>query len=100
MTHDMAGQVESARTKADHEALAAHYEQEAKELQDKAARHERTAKAYARDPYRASGPRSRPTPPPSPFQHCEALASSYRKAAAENLELAKVHRQLAEEAPK
>jgi hypothetical protein len=91
MTHDMDAMIQSATTKADHEALAKHYEQEAKALQAKAAEHRAMAQAYAKTPYvriKSSLP-----------QHCDVLASKYQEAADENLELAKQHRQLAEGAP-
>lgn len=93
MTHDMDTMIQSATTKADHEALAKHYEQEAKALQAKAADYRRMAETYPR----TGGYVARqPTLP----LHWEALASKYEEAARENLELAKQHRQLAEEAPK
>ncbi|MGH8578761.1 MAG: hypothetical protein ACREVK_01105 [Gammaproteobacteria bacterium] len=81
--------IENAKTKADHEALAAHFEQEAKMMKDKAEEHLRMAKAYGALRHKAA----------STFgQHCEAVASQYEAAATENLALAKLHRQLAEEA--
>ena len=103
MTHDMDTMIQSATTKADHEALATHYEQEAKALQAKAADHRSMAQAYAkRGDYLQTksnlalgyvGTKS------SLVQHCDSLASKYQEAAGENLELAKLHRQLAEGAP-
>lgn len=42
----MEGAIETAKTKADHVALAALYEQEAKMVKDKAEEHRRMAKAY------------------------------------------------------
>jgi hypothetical protein len=91
MTHDMDTIIQSATTKADHEALAAHYEQEAKALQDKAVEHRKMAQTYA-----SSGwPRNRGL-----AEHCETIASAYQTAAKENLALAKEHRELAEAAPK
>ncbi len=76
----MHGTIETAKTKADHEALAAHYEQEAKMLKDKAEEHRRMAKAYGALAHKAA----------STFgQHCEAIASQYEAVATENLALAK-----------
>ena len=91
MAHEMGPVIESARTKADHEALAAHYEQEAQALQDRAAEHERMAQAYERSAYGKIGT--------TLSQHCEFLARMYREAAKENLELAREHRELAATAP-
>ena len=93
MAHDMDTMIQSATTKADHEALAMHYEQEAKALQAKAAEHRAMAQAYAK-----SGAFVRTKS--NLLQHCDTLASKYREAAEENLELAKQHRQLAGEAPR
>jgi hypothetical protein len=89
--HEMGPLIESARTKADHEALAAHYEQEAKALQDKAAEHETMAQKYQRGAYGKTAT--------TMIQHCEFLARTYRGAAKENLELAKEHHELAKAAP-
>lgn len=93
MTHDMATMIQRATTKTDHEALATHYEQEAKALQAKAADHRKMGEAYAKSGSYAVRKANLP-------QHCDALASKYEGAAGENLEFAKLHRQLAEEAPK
>ena len=94
MTHNMDTMIQSATTKADHVALATHYEQEAKAMQDKAAEHRSMAQAYAKSGGYAV------TAKGNALQHCDALASTYQQAANENLELAKQHRQLAEQAPK
>jgi hypothetical protein len=93
MTHDMDTMIQRATTKADHQALATHYEEEAKALRTKAADHRRMAQAYVKGGGYAVTKANLP-------QHCEALASTYDKAASENTELAKQHRQLAEGAPK
>ena len=91
MTHDMDTVIQSATTKADHEALAAHYEQEAKALQDKATEHQKMARAYTGSVYTRTKT--------SLAQHCGTLATKYQEAAKENLELAKQHRELAAEVP-
>jgi hypothetical protein len=80
--------IESAKTKADHESLAAYYEEEAMLLQEDAEQHERTAKSYEKmDNYFGySG---------MLVQHCNHIATKYREAAEENWALAKLHRDLA-----
>ena len=93
MTHDMDTMIQSATTKADHEALATHYEQEAKALQAKAADHRRMGQAYAKSGGYAVAKGNL-------LQHCEALAATYERAASENMELAKQHRQLVAGAPR
>ena len=93
MTHDMDALIQGATTQADHQALATHYEDEAKALDAKAADHRRMAQAYAK-----SG--GYPLGKGNLLQHCESLAATYAKAAGENLALAKQHRQLAQGVPK
>jgi hypothetical protein len=85
--------IETAKTQADHEALATHYEQEAKMLQKKAEEHRHMARVYGVLPYGA------PKSAINFAQHCNAVASQLEAAAEENLELAKMHRQIAAEAP-
>ena len=92
MAHDMDTMIQNASTKADHEALATHYEQEAKALQAKAADHRRMAEAYAKNGYIKTKTNL--------VQHCNLLTSKYQEAASEYSELAKQHRQLAAEGPK
>ena len=77
-----------AKSKADHEALADAYEQEAKALDAKAAEHEALAKTYAK----LGNLRNKP----GLIAHCASLVDQYRAAAKETRELAQVHRELAE----
>lgn len=86
----MVQKIESAKSKADQEALAAQYEQEAKELQAKAEEHKEMAKAYSRNPAMEVKH--------GLVTHCEKLAREYAEAAKEDLALAKLHHQLAEKA--
>jgi len=81
--------IQSAKTKADHEALAKHYEDEASAFQAKAEEHKRMAGAY-RNVGKGGGAAF--------VGHCDRLIAQYQEAAKENLELAKLHRQMAEEA--
>ena len=90
MPHDMTAVIQSATTKADHEALAKHYQDEAKALQAKAAEHQQMEQAYAKMGSKVGT---------SLAQHCSMLAARYQEAANENLELAKQHRELAAQAP-
>ncbi|WP_036250020.1 hypothetical protein [Methylobacter sp. BBA5.1] len=85
---DMSVAVRNAGTKADHEALAEHYEEAAKEMQLKADEHKRLLSQYESKSYiygrRALDLQS----------HCRGLINAYEKAAEENLELANLHRQM------
>jgi hypothetical protein len=85
---DIDKMIEGANTKSDHEALAAHYEAEAKALEAKSADHERMREAYER-----AG--RYPAWKGGLVQHCNILILKYREAAQENRELAKMHHQLA-----
>ncbi len=86
----MEQQILNAKTKADHEALAAQYEQEAKELEKKAEEHKEMAKAYSRNPALEAKH--------GLVTHCNRLAEKYAEAAKEDIALAKLHHQLAEKA--
>lgn len=88
---DMTAAVQSAKVKADHEALAAHYEQFAKDAEAKVAEHEKLLDGYSAKGY-LYGKQA------ATFKaHCEGLIRSYRQIAAANAEMAKMHRQMAEE---
>jgi hypothetical protein len=80
-----------AKSKADHESLAQYFEQEAKDLEEKAKRHEKLAEDYEKGGSyeKVKG---------FMLQHCNAMIRNYRQAAEDNLALAKMHRELAAEA--
>ena len=86
----MAKKIKSAKSRADQEALAAQYEQEAKDLQKKAEEHKEMAKAYSETGFLEVKH--------DLVTHCEKLAREYADAAKEDLALAKLHRRLAEKA--
>jgi outer membrane lipoprotein-sorting protein len=86
MNMDMA--VQNAETKADYEALAKHYEEVAGEMQAKAEEHKKLLSHYQSKSYRY-GKQAQD------FKaHCERLVDVYEKAAEENLEMARMHRQM------
>ena len=89
---DMTVAVQNAKSKADQEALAAHYEQAAKDAEAKVEEHKKILSQYEREPWlfgkQATG-----------FGlHCKKLIQIYSQEVEENLEMAKMHRQLAGEA--
>ncbi len=86
----MVQKILGAKSKADQEALAAQYEQEAKELQAKAQEHREMAKAYDKASYFGPGGKF------DLVRHCSNLAQKYEDAAKETLALAKAQRSLAE----
>ena len=82
--------IESAKTKADHEALAASYEEAAKTAQAQADEHKEMSKAYSKVGHWVEKHNI--------VQHCDRLVKNYQDAAKENLALAKLHRELAAKA--
>jgi hypothetical protein len=83
-----AATIESAKTPADHEAIAKAYEEEATRLSKEADTHEELARMY-KNAIGAKGAMG---------GHCAALAKEYRAAAKENLELAGNQHEMAKEA--
>ncbi|MEW6037173.1 MAG: hypothetical protein AB1648_02820 [Pseudomonadota bacterium] len=89
---DMTAAVQSAKTRADHEALAAHYEQAAKDAAIKIDEHKQLLDQYKTRGYLYGKQALN-------FQsHCEAIIRSYQQIANDNSEMAKMHLQLAESA--
>ena len=87
---DMTQAIQSAKTASDHEALAEHYDEVAKEMEAKAAEHKQLAAQYAAN--KNIGKHTRML-----ISHCQGLARVYEQAAAENRSMAESHRQLASE---
>ena len=90
---DLSARIATAKTAADHEAIAAEFEQEAKELEAKAALHADMAKQYGMDQYAHQRK-------PSLKKHCEDLSANLKQAAAQATEMAKLHHELAQQAGK
>ncbi|ADJ28485.1 hypothetical protein [Nitrosococcus watsonii] len=88
---DIEQAVVNAQTKADHERLAAHYEEEAKRLEKKSEDNRKLAKVYAKetDVY--------PLKRSYTVQHYQDLARLYKEAAKIKQALAKLQRELAME---
>lgn len=89
---DMSQAVQNAKSRADHEALAKHYEDAAKEMQVKVDEHKKLLVEYAT----ARGLNSRQFH--NLIDHCRRLIRIYEEAAAQNMSMAESHRQLAAEA--
>ena len=93
--------IEAARTRADHQEIAAAYEQQAGVDREAMERHRKLARAYEQGwvwaPPRAGGASSARRENQTLIAHCENLARMYQQAAEENLALAKQHRQMAVE---
>ena len=87
-------QISSARTHADHEAIAKAYEDEAADLSSKAAMHTKMSASYRATGAMTKGPYS------GLATHCEALAKELNAAAKQSRELAAAHHKLAMAAEK
>ena len=87
---DMTQAVQNAKTPGDHEALAKHYEDVAKEMQAKAEEHKTSIADYRARLYSKQARRL--------ASHCQYLVRAYEQAGAENMRMAESHRQLAAEA--
>ncbi|MBF6650974.1 MULTISPECIES: hypothetical protein [unclassified Methylobacter] len=85
---DMSQAEENAKSKADHEAIAAHYEEVARDMQLKADEHKKLLRHYESKGY-LYGKQALDLQ-----AHCRGLINAYEKAAEENLEMAKLHRQM------
>jgi hypothetical protein len=90
---DLSAKIAAAKTAADHEAIAAELDQEAKDLETKAVLHADMAKHYAMDQYAH-------TANPNLQKHCEDLSADLKKAAEQATEMAKLHHELAQKAGK
>ena len=89
----MPDMITAAKTPAEHEKLATHYEQEAKAARAKAEEHRKMADAYRK----AGGPLIEKL---HFDQHCDALVKSYTATADEFDALAKAEREAAKEMKK
>lgn len=89
---DIGKEIESANTKADHEAIAAFYQEEAKRIDEDIARHKRMSAAYQKTRHlRQLAVRMK--------KHCDMLIKNYEDAAVEMREMARAHRDTAAELP-
>lgn len=88
---DLGGKIEAAKTAAEHEAIAAEFEEEAKSLDERAARHRELAKHYGHNLSFAHNRKLELA------AHCEKITASLTQAAEEARLLAGEHRAIAAE---
>jgi hypothetical protein len=82
--------IATAKTPADHEAIATYYEKEAQEARQKEAQHKEFSKSYSTIPVlKTKG---------SAVAHCDAIAKKYADIAKDNEALAKMHKEMAKSA--
>lgn len=87
---DMGQAVLNAETKADHEALAKHYDEEANEMQLKVDEHKKLLSQYESKSY-LYGRQAQ-----SFKDHCQWLINAYEKAVESNRKMAEMHRGMAQ----
>ncbi len=88
---DLDGKIAAAKTAADHDAIAACYDDMAKEAQAKADEHKKMGAAYRKEQGPAAGKFNLP-------QHCDSFVKIYTNEAKTYEEMAKAHRQMAKNA--
>jgi hypothetical protein len=81
--------ITSAKTPADHDAIAVFYEQQAADAKKKAELHRNTADTYRK---------LKISKPVGMAEMCDQIAAMWDKIAADNSRLAKAHREMAEHA--
>jgi hypothetical protein len=81
--------IASAKTPAEHEAIAAFYEQQAADAKKKAELHRNTADTYRK---------LKISKPVDMAEMCDGIAAMWDKIAADNSRLAKAHREMAKQA--
>ena len=89
---DMTQAVQNAKTAADHDALARHYDDAAKDMTAKVDEHKKLL-AY----YQAQKDRYRNKQAQDLVNHCQGLIRIYEQAVAENRAMAQAHREMASE---
>jgi len=86
---DIDKMISTAKTPADHQAIADYYQQQADAAKAKATQHTKMAQEYKTGPFGAK----------THFhEHCETLARIYQSEAKENAALAAAHREMATKA--
>jgi hypothetical protein len=86
---DMTAAIQAAKTPADHEALARHYDDAAKDMQRQADEHKQMLSQYEANKALYGKQYQTLT------SHCQGLIRIYEQAAAENAAMAESHRQMA-----
>jgi hypothetical protein len=92
---DLPSAIENAKTPADHEAIAAYYDGEAKAARAAAEQHRKMAAAYGKHPEPAGAKGVRSSIYKTMPRHCDQLVASYEAAAKDNDALAAAHREAA-----
>lgn len=89
---DMSQAIQSAKSRSDHDALARHYEDAAREMRAKAGEHKKLLAQYEANKS-LYGKQAQ-----SLISHCQGLVRIYEQAAGDNMSMADSHCQMALEA--
>jgi hypothetical protein len=95
---DLPAAIENAKTAADHEAIAAHYEAQAKAARTEAERHRSMGAIYKKHSAHTAGKATRTALDKTMPPHCDELATSYEAAAKQYDAMAAAEREAASEA--
>ena len=91
-TTSLADRIVAAKSKAYHERLAAEFDKQADTDKAASERHRKMAQAYTTAPWaKASGT--------GMVAHCKSLVADYQKAAKQNSDMAKMHRDIGAKLP-
>ena len=91
-TPSLVEKIAGAKTRADHEAVAVEFDKQAETDKASAERHRKMAQAYATVPWSKSSGAGM-------VAHCKALIADYEKAAKQNAEMARMHREVGAKLP-
>jgi hypothetical protein len=94
---DLPAAIENAKTPADHEAIAAYYDTQAKAALAEVERHRAMAGAYAKPPASGGSKGVRSSVYKTMPRHCDDLLKDYKNAAHEYQAMAAEHRKAASE---
>jgi len=94
---DLPSAIENATTPADHEAIAAYFDAQAKAARTMVEHHRTMASAYLNHPKPAAGKGVRSSVYKTMPKHCDDLIKSYETAAHEYKAMAAAHREAASE---
>jgi hypothetical protein len=94
---DLPAAIENAKTPADHEAIAAYYDAEAKAASAAVEQHRAMATAYAKPVKPAGGKGTRLSVYRTMPGHCDDLVKDYKAAAHQYEKMAAEHRKIASE---
>jgi hypothetical protein len=89
---DIQAAIENAKTPADHEAIAAYFDEQAKEARETATRHQKMGAVYKKSPPGPPKGGGGPALHKTMGDHCDSVAAKYEQAAKDYEAMAAAHR--------